>query len=224
MKKFWIPVSIGVISIIVPLGWWLCWAVPEGVSDRDVEVLGTSIKNVSGLYAVEAALMAAYIAWKTNESRAEEAVKADYRDRIKWAVENFYSNNFYISEYAVSTIETFNTEAERLPISTADKNFLTGSEYQIDIRRKYLNNIYKILGDKSDKFDSYFEIFSSNGFSMNYWSPKLKEIHEKLSYNTPGVDGDISQQKIYEFIKNYDEFFSIADAEMKRFKKSHPDH
>lgn len=221
MKKFWLPLVIGVASLLGPLIWWLVWAWPCGISHNDWEVLGTSIKNVSGLYAVEAALMAAYIAWKTNQSRAKEAVKADYRDRIKWAVENFYSNNFYISEYAVSTIESLMKTSDELPISAEDRNFLEASENQIKMRRIYIENQHENIASRVQEIDDYLKSALDSEFQKKYWSDDLKKLFMDMVTTTPGVDGDISQVKVFEYMDSREKFIILHSREEKIFRGKH---
>lgn len=220
MKKFWLPLVIGVASLLGPLIWWLLWAWPYGISHSDWDVLGTSIKNVSGLYAVEAALMAAYIAWRTNQSRAEEAIKADYRDRIKWAVENFYSNNFYISEYAISTIEALKDDADRLPISGADKGFLKYSKNQIPMRRKYLKDLQNNVSERVEELDKYLQKLLKSPFGKEYWSDDLKKLFMETLTTKPAVDGDISEAKVFRYMDTRERFILLCEKEKAEFLKN----
>lgn len=214
MKNFKVPLLAGVISLVGPLIWWLLWAWPYGISHSDWDVLGTSIKNVSGLYAVEAALMAAYIAWRTNQSRAEEAAKADYRDRIKWAVENFYNSNFYVSSYAITVIESYLDSSSNLPISDLDKNFLSESSGQIEIRRNHINTMIKELGRKNKATKEYFEKLLESPFGKVMWSEELSNLHIEIMSTLPGADGDISEARVFRHLDLLDKFETQLELEL----------
>lgn len=184
-------------------------------------MLGTSIKNVSGLYAVEAALMAACIAWRTNLSRAEEAIKADYRDRIKWAVENFYSNNFYISKYAISTIESLMKASDELPISTEDRNFLIDSSKQISLKREHIEEMQKNIFERVEEFDKYLEKLLASPFKKVYWSDDLKNLFMETLTTTPAVDGDISEAKVFRYLDSFERFILLCEQEKAKFLEAY---
>lgn len=214
MKNFKVPLLAGVISLVGPLIWWLLWAWPYGISHSDWDVLGTSIKNVSGLYAVEAALMAAYIAWRTNQSRAEEAAKADYRDRIKWAVENFYNSNFYVSSYAMTIIESYLDSSSNLPISNLDKNFLSGSSGQIEIRRNYIEAMIEKFSKTNEATKKYFDKLLESPFSKDMWSEELSDLHIEIMSTLPGADGDISERRVFRHLDLLDKFDTKLQLEL----------
>ncbi|MDY3048491.1 MAG: hypothetical protein SOR40_01800 [Rothia sp. (in: high G+C Gram-positive bacteria)] len=56
-------------------------------------VLGDVARNTGGLFAVGAASVAAWIAFRTNQARAEEAARAHFKDRLQWAVEHSRTSN-----------------------------------------------------------------------------------------------------------------------------------
>lgn len=61
--------------------------------DHAISVAGDTARNTSGLFAVIAACIAAWIAYSTNKARSEEAARAHFKDRLQWAVEHSYTAN-----------------------------------------------------------------------------------------------------------------------------------
>ncbi|MDO4898177.1 MAG: hypothetical protein Q3965_02610 [Rothia sp. (in: high G+C Gram-positive bacteria)] len=56
-------------------------------------VLGDTVRNTSGLLAVLAASIAAFIAYRTNRTRAVEANRSNFKDRMQWAVQHVFTDN-----------------------------------------------------------------------------------------------------------------------------------
>jgi len=63
------------------------------ISTETWGILGDVARNTSGVLAVCAAYFTIRVALRTNRSRAREAVRANFRDRIQWAVAHVDSEN-----------------------------------------------------------------------------------------------------------------------------------
>lgn len=56
-------------------------------------VAGDVVRNTSGLFAVLAASIAAWVAYRTNLTRAQEANRSNFKDRLQWAAHNIETDN-----------------------------------------------------------------------------------------------------------------------------------
>lgn len=94
-------------------------------------VAGDTVRNLSGVIVVAGA----WIAWVTNKSRSKEAEKADFRDRMKWAVENTAHENELIGQYAGAIIRSFRSNQDQEWMSAEDKLFIdeTNAKYQLRV-------------------------------------------------------------------------------------------
>lgn len=86
--------------------WFLTWGLlPDGqISEYEFSVLGDSLRNLGGVAAVLAASAAAYIAHRTNESRRVEAIRANFKDRMQWAVTHLNGSDQLERTYAESLL------------------------------------------------------------------------------------------------------------------------
>lgn len=83
-------------------------------------VAGDTVRNLSGFIVVAGA----WIAWETNKSRSNEAEKSDFRDRMRWAIENSDHENQLVSEYASAVIRSFAGKSNSAWMSNEDKFFV----------------------------------------------------------------------------------------------------
>lgn len=111
----------------------ICWFNAlrvQGGTQWAWEVIGDVARNTSGLFAVCAAIIAAWIAFKTNRTRAEESARAHFKERLQWAVEHSRTDN---------NLEGF--LADKFMESVEDFKYL--SPRDIDIARKLIDQQIK---------------------------------------------------------------------------------
>ncbi|MGH1978325.1 MULTISPECIES: hypothetical protein [Rothia] len=98
----WFIVAFAIsINIIV----WFFTSVVDLESEQ-WRLIGEISRNTNAL-AVLAASVAAWIAWGTNKARKEEAKRADFKDRIQWAVSRFDGSPSLESMAAGKMIDQF---------------------------------------------------------------------------------------------------------------------
>lgn len=138
----WFIVAVAIsINIIV----WFFTSVVDLESDQ-WRLIGEISRNTNAL-AVLAASVAAWIAWGTNKARKEESKRADFKDRIQWAVSRFDGSPSLESMAAGKMIEQFaqdkglSANDTELAIELADhKKFIEQDVWQrVEV---LLNSIY----------------------------------------------------------------------------------
>lgn len=113
----------GFLLVILLYFWW----------DQHVwAVIGDVIRNLAGLFAA----IAAYIAWWTNKTRSHEAEKADFRDRMKWAVENSDNERELIAQYSGAIIHSYERKINENWISEEDGIFISQTVSRYDSLRR----------------------------------------------------------------------------------------
>lgn len=104
--------------------WFLLWSLlPDGkISEYEFSVLGDSLHNLGGVAAVLVAGVAAYIAYQTNEARRLEASRANFKDRLQWAVEHLASDS---NIEQVSALGILNNLASDPELESADNQLVS---------------------------------------------------------------------------------------------------
>lgn len=112
-------VSLVALVILALIGfiYGLC---TTGDKTRYWAVTGDTIRNLSGVIVV----LGAWVAWETNRARSHEAEKSDFRDRMRWAVENSDHENEQIAEYAAAVIRSFGAKTQARWMSEEDQIFI----------------------------------------------------------------------------------------------------
>lgn len=71
--------DVGIFSLVAVLFWFPCLLFFTEDKVQVWTVAGDTVRNLSGIIVVAGA----WIAWETNKSRANEAEKSDFRDRMR---------------------------------------------------------------------------------------------------------------------------------------------
>ena len=115
-----IVVSIVVLVILALIGSFIYGLCTTGDKTHYWAVTGDTIRNLSGVIVV----LGAWVAWETNRARSHEAEKSDFRDRMRWAVENSDHENEQIAEYAAAVIRSFGAKTQARWMSEEDQIFI----------------------------------------------------------------------------------------------------
>lgn len=107
--------------------------------------------------------------------------------------------------------------SDKLPISTEDRNFLEDSENQIKMRRIYIENQNENIASRVQEIEDYLKLALDSEFQKKYWSDDLKKLFMDMVTTTPGVDGDISQVKVFEYMDSREKFIILHSKEEKIF-------
>lgn len=93
-SRLWNIFLLLVIGLIAGGAVWRFWILAQRTGlDYALEVAGDTARNTSGIFAVAAAGTAAWIAFQTNKARSLEASRAQFKDRLQWAVEHSKASN-----------------------------------------------------------------------------------------------------------------------------------
>lgn len=105
------------------VAWFLLWSLPSGggIEEYEFAVLGDSLRNIGGLAAVVAASVAAWISYRTNETRRAEAVRSNFKDRMQWAVTHLNSDEAVERSYALGLIRNLLKDTD---LDNADKELV----------------------------------------------------------------------------------------------------
>lgn len=164
---------------------YLAWAYG---TDFMFTVAGDVARNTSGLFAVAAASVAAWIAFKTNQTRAEEAARSHFKDRLQWAVERSRSSNDLEGLLAEKFIESARSNAlyssEDLEIA---QSIAQRQAHLREIQRFHASQYEKIVSDSLSMIWNQYkdlELDDADEASLQALQLEFRELKLELSdYN-----------------------------------------
>lgn len=144
------------------------------------QLLGDVSRNTNAL-AVFAASIAAYIAWRTNQSRAREAVRSDFKDRINWAAQNYTGDPTLTSIAAGRFIDNFAKSNTLHPEDLATAKTLSAKKQEIaQDRERKMEVVLKALLAGLDNYEALAETTQSVLSKRDTFNDTLEKLIHDL--------------------------------------------
>lgn len=167
-RKF-LVVSL-VVLVVLALISFIVGLCTTGDKTRYWAVTGDVVRNLSGVIVV----LGAWVAWETNRARSHEAEKSDFRDRMRWAVENSDHENEQIAEYAAAVIRSFGAKTQARWMSEEDQIFIHKAIQTSQEHREVRNQVIRSVSIWVDEAENEL------GQSIETYGPLSQSSYRKL--------------------------------------------
>ena len=167
-RKF-LVVSLVVLVVLALIG-FIVGLCTTGDKTHYWAVTGDVVRNLSGVIVV----LGAWVAWETNRARSHEAEKSDFRDRMRWAVENSDHENEQIAEYAAAVIRSFGAKTQARWMSEEDQIFIHKAIQTSQEHREVRNQVIRSVSICVDEAENEL------GQSIETYGPLSQSSYRKL--------------------------------------------
>ena len=168
-------------------------------------VTGDVVRNLSGVIVV----LGAWVAWETNRARSHEAEKSDFRDRMRWAVENSDHENEQIAEYAAAVIRSFGAKTQARWMSEEDQIFIRKAIQTSQEHREGRNQVIRSVRLWVDEAEGELELAIKTYGELSLSSRRKLRVAElkKAAHETeqPYKAVEDYVETLHEIIKNHEE-------------------
>ena len=168
-------------------------------------VTGDVVRNLSGVIVV----LGAWVAWETNRARSHEAEKSDFRDRMRWAVENSDHENEQIAEYAAAVIRSFGAKTQARWMSEEDQIFIRKAIQTSQEHREGRNQVIRSVRLWVDEAEGELELAIKTYGELSLSSRRKLRVAElkKAAHETeqPYKAVEDYVEALHEIIKNHEE-------------------
>lgn len=168
-------------------------------------VTGDVVRNLSGVIVV----LGAWVAWETNRARSHEAEKSDFRDRMRWAVENSDHENEQIAEYAAAVIRSFGAKTQARWMSEEDQIFIRKAIQTSQEHREGRNQVIRSVRLWVDEAEGELELAIKTYGELSLSSRRklrvaeLKKAAHETEQSYKAVEDYV--EALHEIIKNHEE-------------------
>lgn len=168
-------------------------------------VTGDVVRNLSGVIVV----LGAWVAWETNRARSHEAEKSDFRDRMRWAVENSDHENEQIAEYAAAVIRSFGAKTQARWMFEEDQIFIRKAIQTSQEHREGRNQVIRSVRLWVDEAEGELELAIKTYGELSLSSRRKLRVAElkKAAHETeqPYKAVEDYVEALHEIIKNHEE-------------------
>lgn len=168
-------------------------------------VTGDVVRNLSGVIVV----LGAWVAWETNRARSHEAEKSDFRDRMRWAVENSDHENEQIAECAAAVIRSFGAKTQARWMSEEDQIFIRKAIQTSQEHREGRNQVIRSVRLWVDEAEGELELAIKTYGELSLSSRRKLRVAElkKAAHETeqPYKAVEDYVEALHEIIKNHEE-------------------
>lgn len=210
----WFIVAFAIsINIIV----WFFTSVIDLKSEQ-WQLVGEISRNTNAL-AVLAASVAAWIAWGTNKARKEESKRADFKDRIQWAVSRFDGSPSLESMAAGKMIDQF---AQDKGLSASDTELATElADHKKFIERDTWRRFEVLLESiraAQERLDKSLTVESISRAADNLDSDQTKDFwrtlnQKSLKYRLSSIESRETQSvsSLQEYLKSMEDLEKMLE-------------
>lgn len=198
-------VSLVVLVILALIGLFVYGLCTTPDKTHYWAVTGDTIRNLSGVIVV----LGAWVAWETNRARSHEAEKSDFRDRMRWAVENSDHENEQIAEYAAAVIRSFGAKTQARWMSEEDQIFIRKAIQTSQEHREGRNQVIRSVRLWVDEAEGELELAIKTYGELSLSSRRKLRVAElkKATHETeqPFKAVEDYVEALHEIIKNHEE-------------------
>lgn len=202
-------VSLVVLVILALIGLFIYGLCTTPDKAHYWAVTGDTIRNLSGVIVV----LGAWVAWETNRARSHEAEKSDFRDRMRWAVENSDHENEQIAEYAAAVIRSFGAKTQARWMSEEDQIFIRKAIQTSQEHREVRNQVIRSVSIWVDEAENEL------GQSIETYGPLSQSSYRKLRVAELKKAAHETEQPfkaVEDYVEALNEIIKIHEEEHKK--------